>query len=423
MFLFIFMTEKKTELRVKPKPAAQVNKTFVLIVAAVVIFVLIWAISSAFTEQDHTGKKSKALTATADKPLQVSTAIKDIPENYNDMNAVARYAGGLQNNNVTAMQKELASLKAEHEMLEQQLLAISQAKGQQEPSRHEDLDSPQARSSGLFFSGIGSDQQSIMGGGMIQSATNYPGQPQQQQSQPQIPATPQQAAFFSQQSENAQKLAVMKAADNPEDIYDLHNMVTPVSPYEVQAGTTIPAVLISAINTTLAGTVVAQVRQNVFDSVKGKYLLIPKGSKLLGEYDSRVSYGQRRVLIAFNRVIRPDGSSILLGKPTSSDLQGAAGIEGNVDNHWGRVLGAATISTILSIGAGVVADKNTNGPNAAYIGARQGAFLGAASGISNTGQSIVNRALDVQPTITLPAGYEFNVIVKKDMVLTPYKSN
>lgn len=414
------MSQNKPELRAKPKPAVQVNKTFVLVTAAVLIFILIWAISTAFTEADHKSKKTKELSADTSKPLQISAAIKDIPENYNDMNAVAKYAGGLQNNNYTEMQKELQGLKAEHEMLEQQLLAITQAKPQVAAPREVPQDSEQARSSSLFFSSISSDQPSIMGGGMIQGMpTGQPGGPSS--SQPQVPATPQQAAYFSQQNENAQKLAVIKAADNPEDIYDLHNMVTPASPYEVQAGTIIPSVLISAINTTLAGTVVAQVRQSVFDSVKGKYLLIPKGSKLLGEYDSRVSYGQRRVLISFNRVIRPDGSSILLGKPTSSDVQGASGLEGNVDNHWARILGAATISTILSIGAGVIADNNSSNTN--YIGSKQGAILGAATGISNTGQNMVNRALDIQPTITLPAGYEFNVIVKKDMVLTPYKSN
>lgn len=409
----------KLNIREKPKPAVQVNKTVVLFSLAILLFLVIWAITAALTETSG-GKKVNKEKVNVEKTSEMSSAIKDIPANYSDMNIVAKYAGGLENSNYEALQREVQSLKSEDENLEQQLIAITQAK--QPRTKIEDAGSMQARSSNLFFSGIGSDQplQFGGGGGMIQ---NIPSMPGQQTQQPVGPVTPQQVNYFKQQGENTQKLAVAKAQDNPEDIYDLHNMVTPVSPYEVQAGTIIPAVLITKIDTSVQGTVVAQVRQSVFDTVSGKYLLIPKGAKLLGEYETRgVSYGQTRVLISFNRIIRPDGSSILLGKPYGADLQGAGGLTGSVDNHWARILGAATISTILSIGAGVASDNNAN-TNTNYINARQGAILGAATGVSNVGQSIVNRSLDIPPTITVPAGYEFNVIVKKDMVLTPYKSN
>jgi type IV secretion system protein TrbI len=412
-------------VRTEPKQAARVNKPLIVAVAAILVFLFLWAIVSSLSETGSTiGPTKAAKNGATEKSSQLAAPLKNIPEDYNDMNAVAKYAGGFQNTSFAALQNSFAELKSENEQMQQQLMALAQAR----PHRTENVgsaDSEQARSSALFFSGVGQEQGlfgSVATGGLIHNAGGAGGNggPGGGSNQQYIPATPQQAAFFNQQNENAQRVAVMKATDNPEDIYDLHNMVTPVSPFEIQAGTVIPAVLITGINTTLSGTVVAQVRQSIYDSVTGKFLLVPKGSKLLGEYDTRITAGQRRVLISFNRIIRPDGSSVLLGKPNNADLQGASGNEGDVDNHWSRILGAATISTILSIGAGVVSDNNSGNNNALYPNGRQGSILGAANGISGVGQSMVNKAIDIAPTITLPAGYEFNVIVKRDMVLTPY---
>jgi type IV secretion system protein VirB10 len=131
-----------------------------------------------------------------------------------------------------------------------------------------------------------------------------------------------------------------------------------------------------------------------------------------------------RALIVFNRIVRPDGTSILLSKFTGADVQGEAGMQGSVDNHWSRVLGAATLSTILSMGAGIASDgeryKDSDG--VWQRSSKQNALLGAAGGISQVGQTLTNRAIDIQPTLNIPAGYEFNVIVNKDMIMTPYKS-
>jgi len=414
------LTKNKLAVATKPKQAIQVNKTFMVIIAGCLAFIFLLAIIMAFSTSTSENKIGKlAVGAKLQKTSAVNPAFNNLPENYHDINGIKKYLQSEPSGDYAALQKQFTSLKAEQEVLEEQLATMSQAKV---PVRHvENPETLQAKSSGLFFVGGSAEQ------GVFPSSApmgNVPGGPQgpQQvgQTAPTVgPVTPQQVNFYNEQSANSQKLAVAKAADSPEDIYDLHNVVTPVSPYEIQAGTIIPAALISAVNTTLAGTVVAQVRQNIYDTVVGKFLLVPKGSKLLGEYESRVSYGQRRVLITFNRIIRPDGSSILLGKPSGSDLQGNSGLEGDVDNHWMRVLGAATISTILSVGAGVASDHYQG--SAYYPNARQNAILGGAGGVSQVGQSITNRALDVQPTITLPAGYQFNVIVKKDMVLTPYK--
>lgn len=224
---------------------------------------------------------------------------------------------------------------------------------------------------------------------------------------------------YNEQNMQGQKNNFLQNKSQEGDIYNKYSLVKPVSPYEIQAGAIISATLLTTINTSLPGDVVAQVRQDIFDTVKGKYLLIPKGSRLLGRYDSSVSYGQERILIVFTRIIRPDGSSIQLSNFTGSDDLGSSGFAADVNNHWGRVLGAATISTMLSFGAGVVADRNT-GTNPYYPSAQQGALVGGAAGIVQAGQTITNRAINIQPALSVPAGFNFNVIVNKDMILEPY---
>lgn len=423
--------KKAAEIRAKKPKTVSVNKPVVFTIVLVVGFFIIWAIIGAFSVSERSKpEKSLALEKnSADKSIEISPVLKELPENYNDVNGIKKYSSSMQGSSLSMLQREFEDLKTEHQMLEQQLLTMNQHPKSEQGSVHSDAQTEQAKTSNLFFSGVapasdfgGGGQQSLFGAsntgqGSSLSSSSGSGSGAGPQQLSSIAPTHQQEMFFSKQNEDAQKLAVMRAQDNAEDIYDLHNVVTPVSPFEIQAGTIIPAVLVTAINTSIPGTVVAQIRQDVYDTVRGKFLLIPKGAKILGEYDSRVSYGQRRVVLTFNRLIRPDGSSILLGKPTGADLQGNSGAEGDVDNHWWRLLGAATISTILSVGAGVASDSYA--VNGTY-NAKQGAFLGASSGLSQVGQNIVNRQLDIAPTITLPAGYQFNLVVKKDMVLTQY---
>jgi type IV secretory pathway VirB10-like protein len=399
----------------------QLNKPLVIIAISIIVFVLLFAVISSFNTTKLTKKPNKNATLSSPQNIELSPMLNSLPENYQDIANIKKFNSHGQDTNLETLQKELDSLKAEHELLEKQLTMLSKDKS------NALSDNMPAKNSSLFFGNLGPEQENTLLGNKSSTDNSPPtntsspfaSNSTSHNQNTVVPLTKTQSTYFKQQAFNSHKLAVAKATDSAEDIYDLHNVVTPVSPYEIQAGTIIPAILITGINTTLTGTVVAQTQQNMYDSITGNFLLVPKGSKILGDYDYRLSYGQRRVLITFNRIIRPDGSSILLGKPTGADLQGQAGMEGDVNNHWGRVLGAATLSTILSIGAGVVSDNTGN--NGYYQNARQGAALGAASGINQAGQSIVNRSLDIQPTITIPAGFKFNIIVKKDMVLTPYK--
>jgi len=185
------------------------------------------------------------------------------------------------------------------------------------------------------------------------------------------------------------------------------------SPYVVQAGTVIPAALITGIRSDLPGQITAQVTEDVYDSPTGRYLLIPQGSRLIGQYDSSVAFGQSRVLLVWTRLILPDGASIVLERLPGADTQGYAGLEDQVDYHWWQLARAAVLSTILSVG--VEAGTSNSENNLA-----QAIRMGASNSISQTGQKIVQRELNIQPTLTIRPGFPVRVIVTRDLVLAPY---
>jgi len=172
----------------------------------------------------------------------------------------------------------------------------------------------------------------------------------------------------------------------------------PASPYVVQAGAVIPAALITGIRSDLPGQVTAQVTQAIYDSPIGRYLLIPQGARLIGQYDSQISFAQSRVQLVWTRLILPNGKSIVLERQPGADPEGYAGLEDEADNHWGTLFKAALLSTVLSIGAEAGTSDSEN--NLA-----QAIRMGASNSISQTGQQIVERNLNVQPTLTIRPGF------------------
>jgi type IV secretory pathway VirB10-like protein len=187
----------------------------------------------------------------------------------------------------------------------------------------------------------------------------------------------------------------------------------PASTYIVQAGSIIPAALITGIRSDLPGDITAQVTEAVYDTPTGKYLLIPQGARLIGKYDSSVAFGQNRVLLVWTRLVMPNGSSIVLEHQPGSDTQGYAGLEDDVDNHWGMLIKAAMLSTLLSVGA----EAGTSATENSLIQAIRG---GASNSISQTGQQIVQRQLNIQPTLTIRPGFPVRVLVSRDLILTSY---
>jgi type IV secretion system protein VirB10 len=184
----------------------------------------------------------------------------------------------------------------------------------------------------------------------------------------------------------------------------------------VRRGTIIPAVLVTAINSDLPGVVLARVRENVCDGVTGRNLLIPQGSTLIADYDSKVAWGQERVLLCWHRLELPNGDSVDLQCMPGADLAGRAGLTDDVDHHWWRIIKGAVLSSLLSASITAASgDVESYHPTVPQQFAR-----GAATDIAQAGQAVTRRNLNVQPTITVRAGWAMNVMVTQPMQLRPY---
>ena len=190
-------------------------------------------------------------------------------------------------------------------------------------------------------------------------------------------------------------------------------VAAPASANVLQAGAVIPAALITGIRSDLPGQITAQVTENIYDSPTGRILLVPQGTRVVGQYDNGVGFGQRRVLLVWSRLIFPNGRSIVLERQPGADAEGYAGLEDGVDYHWGELFKAAALSTILSVGAEAGTSQNENNLVQAL---RQG----ASNSVSQTGQQIVSRQLNIAPTLTIRPGFPVRVIVTRDLVLEPY---
>lgn len=197
------------------------------------------------------------------------------------------------------------------------------------------------------------------------------------------------------------------------DVLNRHALQVPVSADTVLAGTVITASLLTGINSDLPGFVIAQVTESVFDTVSGRRLLIPQGTKLIGKYDSVISFGQRRALVVWNRLILPDGSSIVVDNLPATDAAGYAGLEDEVDFHTWQLIKGAALSTLLGVGSEIGASGDSDDSMSA---AREAVQQNAA----RIGQQFTERSLDVQPTITIRAGWPLRVIVHKDLLLRAY---
>jgi len=214
------------------------------------------------------------------------------------------------------------------------------------------------------------------------------------------------------QNDQQRKLDFVSASDG-RSIYNPHVLQDPVSPYEVMAGTLISASLITGLDSDLPGLVVAQVTQNVYDTVTGHTLLIPQGSRLVGTYDSVVAFGQSRALVAWQRIIMPDGSSIQIDNLPATDAQGYSGLQDQVDYHtWALIKGVA-LSTLLGVGS----ELSLNGQSDLLLSIRES----TQDSVNQAGQQMTQKNLNIQPTIKVRPGWPLRVIVHKDLVLRPYR--
>jgi len=216
----------------------------------------------------------------------------------------------------------------------------------------------------------------------------------------------------AQERAQDRQLAFLNAAADRRTIAP-DRVTPPASPYVLQAGAVIPAALITGIRSDLPGQITAQVTENIYDSPTGRLLLVPQGTRIIGQYDNAVQFGQRRVLLVWNRLIFPNGRSIVLERQPGADAAGYAGLEDGVDYHWWDLAKAAGLSTLLSVGAELAISDDDRLLSAIRNGGQDT--------INNAGQEIIRRQLNVPPTLTIRPGFLVRVIVTRDLVLEPYR--
>lgn len=200
-------------------------------------------------------------------------------------------------------------------------------------------------------------------------------------------------------------------------------MEAPRSPYELRAGFVIPGTLISGINSELPGQITAQVAQNVYDTPTGKYLLIPQGSRLVGAYSSDVAYGQARVLVAWQRIVFPDGKAMDISAMPGADSAGYAGFTDQVNHHYVRLFGSALLMSAVT--AGITYSQQQNQAATTYGAPNANSALSQALGqqLGQVTAQMISKNMNIAPTLEIRPGYRFNVIVTKDMTFSkPYRS-
>lgn len=278
----------------------------------------------------------------------------------------------------------------------------------------------QAKESGLFFrlsEKQGRKQTSAAAATVPQPAAFRPAQADADPSSAEFLAKPN-LGLTDRSSEiipssQVRKLAFV-AAKADKETTNPHDLAAAPSTYAVMAGSIIPSSLITGLNSDLPGATIAQVTENVYDTVTGEHLLIPQGTRLIGKYDSVIAHGQKRALVVWSRLILPNGNSIVIENLPATDVAGYAGLEDEVDLHTWQLLKGIGLATLLGVGTQL------------SLGNDEGDLVKALrESIQQTtnraGQRLVERELDVQPTITVRPGWPLRVIVSKDLVLKPYR--
>lgn len=193
-----------------------------------------------------------------------------------------------------------------------------------------------------------------------------------------------------------------------------HRIAEAASPWLISSGSVIAASLITGLNSDLPGLVVAQVSENAFDSATGRTLLIPQGARLIGRYESNTSYGQQRAFVVWQRIIWPDGSSLTLNDAPASDPSGYAGVRDRVDAHGWQLVKGVVLSTLL----GVSTELSTGDNESELVRAMREA---SQQNGARAGDRLVERSLDIRPTMVVRPGWPVRVLVHQDLVLAPWR--
>jgi len=402
------------EIRGRPRPVKRFSKRALMILlgtgSAIVLGSLAFALQSP---KDGTDGPARELYNTGHNPE--ADGLATLPKSYGEIAPEGDILGpplpGDLGTPILKAQREGRMGLPEQDAPQSDPMHEQLAELEAELRAREAALSDAARGSGVFFQvGSGAGAKSIGSSVAALSAPslNFPDLS--------AFAPSDGSAFGSSLSEDpnrqVRKLDFLGAEPDP-SIYNPHRLETPVSPYQLMAGTIIPATLLTGVNSDLPGQVIAQVTSPVYDTVTGEIVLVPQGARLIGRYDSVIAFGQSRALLVWSRIIMPDGTSIRIDNLAGADARGYAGLEDKVDYHSWKLLQGVALSTLLGVGSELASDDEGDIARALRRSAQTGA--------NEAGQEIVRRNLDVQPTITIRPGWRLGVLVNKDIVLKPYE--
>ncbi len=399
-------------LRAKPRPVTRINPELLIGIAAIGLIVLACIVLVALRPPSFRVPNPNELANVDRKPI--SDGLSKLPSSYdgvrNNAPLVAKETERLIGPGVVQLKAPSADPVAEAERVENARVLRLAGLAREAPVLFRlQLKEPRTgQSTGVKASETTSTPPSATDANQQElTALQAADRPRS------VNAEDSDAAFPTQ--DQTRKLAFLRSGPEKE-IYNPHRLQTPASPYQLMAGTIIAASLVTGLNSDLPGFVIAQVAENVFDSVSGRYLLLPQGSRLIGKYDNVVAFGQERALVVWQRIILPDGSSMVIDNLPATDASGYAGVADSVDIHTWKLLKGIALATVLGVGSSL-AFGSDSGDSDIIRALRES----TGQTTNRAGQRLVERQLNVQPTITVRPGWPLRVIVHKDIVLRPYR--
>ncbi|MCF6767139.1 TrbI/VirB10 family protein [Thiotrichales bacterium 19S11-10] len=411
--------KQKFDLKGKLPKSIELNKKLIIVVGGTLaLLVLLMVVFSANNPNDEQNKSNDRITQMSPQGADLNS-INDV--DYADGSEINKLLGSEQKTKI--IEKVPAEIDKKYNQLQQQLektqaqLSQIQAKQRTETKTPQKPESPmdrEAGSSSIFFPG----------GAPRPVSDKEKKEDALQKSQ----------VSDKDNSPQAQNVRFMEGKVDKE-VTNQNTIQKLISKYTIFAGSVIPAILQTKLVSNLPGTIVARVNQNVYDSATGQYLLIPKGSTLIGLYNSSVTYGQYQLQAKFVRLIRPDGSSIVLPNQMGVDDMGVSGLEDEVDNHWMQLIGAAVLATVFNVPAVIAQNAQLNNTQSCSYDSSgnyncnnnlgstsvNSAFQSIGETATDIGGKLVDRSMSVQPTIVINAGKTFAVMVTKDLILPPYQ--
>jgi type IV secretion system protein VirB10 len=394
---------EKLELRAKPRPITRISRKVLYTGSALLLLFISGAVLIALDPPDwKDGKRTELIEAGRS---QTPEGIERLPSSYDRIPKLGPPNPGDLGKSITQLERDLN--------IQPRPLPSFKSDPEEEFKRAERIRlaklAAEANASGVFFT-IQARQFST------EETSNPPDSANAGAKIDPLAAfealnRPPTSAATAGPNEQDGKVAFLENGPDGK-IYNEHSVQEPVSPYQLMAGTVIAASLITGLNSDLPGTVIAQVTEHTYDTVTGEHLLIPQGSRLIGRYDSNISFGQNRALVVWQRIIRPDGTSIVIDNLPGTDPAGFAGVADRVDFHTRQLVKSIGLATLLGVGTELSFGSNESELVRALRESIQ-------ENTNRTGQRIVDRTLDVQPTITVRPGWPVRVIVHRDIVLPP----